>query len=159
MSPIYELSPKDANGEPYPLSGLQGDVVLIVNVASKCGYTPQYTELEQLYQKYSARGFQVLGFPCNQFGHQEPGSDAQIQQFCSRTYGVSFPVLGKCIVNGPRRDPVFAFLEEARTGSLGLHGVQWNFEKFLLNRNGEVVQRYSTFVNPSDIAQDIEKLL
>ena len=159
MSALYELSPKDAQGQPYPLQGLKGDVVLIVNVASKCGYTPQYKELEELYQAYKVQGFQVIGFPCNQFGHQEPLSDAQIQQFCSRTYGVSFPVLGKCKVNGPKQDPVFAYLEEGKTGILGLHGVQWNFEKFLLDREGNVVKRYATLVKPSDIASDIEKLL
>ena len=130
MSEFYKLSPKDKKGEPFPFSQLEGKVVLIVNVASKCGFTPQYEELEALYKKYKDQGLVVLGFPCNQFGSQEPGSDEEIGQFCQLNYGVSFPVLKKVDVNGGNADPVYEYLKFQKSGLLGFRGIKLNFEKF-----------------------------
>ena len=159
MSKFYELSPKDSKGEPFPFSQLEGKVVLIVNVASKCGFTPQYKELEALYKKYEDKGFVVIGFPCNQFGHQEPGSDEEIVQFCQLNYGVSFPVLKKIDVNGSNADPVYNFLKNEKSGLLGFKGIKWNFEKFLIDKKGNVVERYSSLTKPSSLEATVEKLL
>ena len=159
MSEFYKLSPKDKKGEPFPFSQLEGKVVLIVNVASKCGFTPQYEELEALYKKYKDQGLVVLGFPCNQFGSQEPGSDEEIGQFCQLNYGVSFPVLKKVDVNGGNADPVYEYLKSQKSGLLGFRGIKWNFEKFLVDKKGVVQQRYSSLTNPSSLDSAIADLL
>ncbi|EDO19438.1 hypothetical protein Kpol_1002p86 [Vanderwaltozyma polyspora DSM 70294] len=159
MSKFYELAPSDKKGEPYSFSQLEGKVILIVNVASKCGFTPQYKELEELYQKHKDEGLVILGFPCNQFGHQEPGSDEEIAQFCTLNYGVTFPIMKKIEVNGNSVDPVYEFLKSQRAGILGFRGIKWNFEKFLVDRKGEVYERYSSLTKPASIEGDIEKLL
>lgn len=159
MSEFYKLSPKDKKGEPFPFSQLEGKVVLIVNVASKCGFTPQYEELEALYKKYKDQGLVVLGFPCNQFGSQEPGSDEEIGQFCQLNYGVSFPVLKKVDVNGGNADPVYEYLKFQKSGLLGFRGIKWNFEKFLVDKKGVVQQRYSSLTKPSSLDSAIADLL
>ena len=142
MSPLYDFTPKALDGLPRPMSGFKGQVLLIVNVASKCGFTPQYTGLEALQRKYAPRGFQVLGFPCNQFGGQEPGDAAEIAGFCSLTYDVSFPMFAKIEVNGAGADPLYAFLKSRKKGLLGTEAIKWNFTKFLVDTHGEVVNRY-----------------
>lgn len=159
MSAFHDLSPVDDKGEAYPFSELKGKVVLIVNVASKCGFTPQYKELEELNKKYAGKDLQILGFPCNQFGGQEPGSSEEIASFCSLNYGVSFPVLGKIDVNGSKEDPVYKFLKSQKSGLLGLNRIKWNFEKFLIDKNGKVVERYSSLTKPLTIAPKIDELL
>lgn len=156
---FYELTPTDAKGQPFPFAELKGKVVLIVNVASKCGFTPQYKELEELNKKYADKGLQIVGFPCNQFGHQEPGNSEEIASFCSLNYGVSFPVLKKVDVNGDNADPVYKFLKEQKSGLLGLTRIKWNFEKFLINKKGEVVERYSSLTKPQSLEAKIEELL
>lgn len=157
---FYELSPKDSKGNPFPFTELKGKPVLIVNVASKCGFTPQYKGLEELYRQYKDRGLAIVGFPCNQFLHQEPGSSDEIAQFCSVNYGVTFPVLGKIDVNGPNEDPVYTFLKSKKSGFFGLlTRVKWNFEKFLVDKDGNVVKRYGSTTSPESIKSDIEKLL
>lgn len=156
---FYELTPTDAKGKPFPFEQLEGKVVLIVNVASKCGFTPQYKELEELNKKYGDKGLQIIGFPCNQFGHQEPGSSEDIESFCSLNYGVTFPVLNKIEVNGKGADPVYKYLKDQKSGLLGLNRIKWNFEKFLINKKGEVVDRYSSFTKPQDLESTIEGLL
>ncbi|ODV62834.1 peroxiredoxin HYR1 [Ascoidea rubescens DSM 1968] len=159
MSTFYDLSPLDKAGNPYPFSELKGKVVLIVNVASKCGFTPQYKGLQELYQKYNEKGLEIIGFPCNQFGHQEPGTQEEIASFCSTTYGVTFPIMKKVDVNGANADPVYEYLKSKKSGLLGFKGIKWNFEKFLVNQNGEVVERYGSITKPESISQKIEKLL
>ncbi|EGV62163.1 Glutathione peroxidase 2 [Yamadazyma tenuis] len=159
MSAFYDLSPKDAKGESYPFSDLKGKVVLIVNVASKCGFTPQYKDLEELNKKYKDQGLVILGFPCNQFLGQEPGTSDDIASFCQLNYGVSFPVLAKIDVNGDNADPVFKYLKSQKSGLLGLTRVKWNFEKFLIDKDGKVVQRYGSTTKPLSIGPAIEKLL
>ena len=160
MSTFHELSPKDAKGEPYPFSNLKGKVVVIVNVASKCGFTPQYKQLEELNQKYKdSENVQILGFPCNQFGHQEPGTNEEIAEFCKLNYGVTFPVLNKIDVNGNGADPVYQFLKSKKSGVLGLNRIKWNFEKFLIDQDGNVIERYSSLTKPLDLAPKIDELL
>jgi len=159
MTNFFQLSSPDKTGKEYSFDQLQGKVVLVVNVASKCGFTPQYKGLEEIYQKYKDKGFVVIGFPCNQFGHQEPGSNDDIQSFCQLNYGVTFPVLGKINVNGSDESPVYAFLKAHKSGVLGFTRIKWNFEKFLINKEGQVVERYSSLTKPEDIEKDIEKLL
>ncbi|KGU22529.1 peroxiredoxin HYR1 [Candida albicans P78042] len=159
MSQFYELAPKDAKGEPYPFEQLKGKVVLIVNVASKCGFTPQYKGLEELNKKFADQPVQILGFPCNQFGHQEPGSNEEIGSFCSLNYGVTFPVLDKIEVNGDNTDPVYKFLKSQKSGVLGLTRIKWNFEKFLIDQNGKVIERFSSLTSPESIGTKIEELL
>lgn len=156
---FYELTPTDAKNQPFPFAELKGKVVLIVNVASKCGFTPQYKELEELNKKYSDKGLQIVGFPCNQFGHQEPGNSEEIASFCSLNYGVSFPVLKKIDVNGDNADPVYKYLKDQKSGLLGLNRIKWNFEKFLINKKGEVVERYSSLTKPQSLEAKIEELL
>lgn len=156
---FYDLTPSDAKGQPFPFKDLEGKVVLIVNVASKCGFTPQYKELEELNKKYADQGLQVIGFPCNQFGHQEPGTSDEIAAFCSLNYGVTFPVLEKIDVNGSKADPVYKYLKEQKTGLLGLTRIKWNFEKFLVDKKGEVVERYSSLTKPQSLELTIEGLL
>lgn len=157
--PFYKLTPKNYKGDDFPFADLKGKVVLIVNVASKCGFTPQYKELEALNKKYAGRDFQIIAFPCNQFGGQEPGSNVEIITFCSVNYGVTFPVLRKVKVNGEQADPVYKFLKSQKPGFFGMRRVNWNFEKFLINREGKVVGRFSTITRPSRLSRKIEELL
>ncbi|HEU4960863.1 MAG TPA: glutathione peroxidase [Sphingomonas sp.] len=159
MTAITDFQVKAANGDVVALSAYAGKVLLIVNTASKCGFTPQYEGLEALYRRYEPRGFEVLAFPCNQFGHQEPGDAAEIASFCTTTYDVTFPVLAKIDVNGEDADPLFRALKERAPGLLGSKAIKWNFTKFLIDRAGRVVDRYAPTTKPEDIAADIEKLL
>lgn len=159
MTDIYSIPLQAHDGSTTSLQERQGEVLLIVNTASKCGFTPQYKGLEALYQKYKDRGFTVLGFPCNQFGHQEPGSDEEIQQFCELNYGVSFPVFAKLDVNGANAHPLFAHLKKAAPGILGTEGIKWNFTKFLVNREGQVVDRFAPKDKPEELESKIEQLL
>lgn len=156
---IYGFSAPTLAGHSVSMKDYAGKVVLIVNTASKCGFTPQYKGLEQLYQKYKDRGLVILGFPCNQFGQQEPGGASQISEFCELNYGVSFPMFDKVDVNGSQAHPLFDFLKAAKPGLLGSQSIKWNFTKFLVNRQGEVVSRYAPLTTPEKIAAEIEKLL
>ena len=156
---IYDFTADSLDGKPVSLASFKNQVLLIVNVASKCGFTPQYTGLEQLFQKYRERGLVILGFPCNQFGGQEPGSAADIKQFCSLTYPVSFPMFNKVDVNGNAAHPLYQYLKSQKSGVLGTEGVKWNFTKFLIDRQGNVIERYAPTTKPESIAADIEKLL
>lgn len=159
MSSFHDFKVADASNKEIDLSSYKGKVVLVVNVASKCGFTPQYTGLEELYQQFKKDDFIILGFPCNQFGAQEPGSNQDIQQFCSLTYNVSFPVLSKVDVNGENAAPVYKFLKESAPGILGIEAVKWNFTKFLVGKDGQVIERYAPQTEPKDIAADIKKAL
>ncbi len=156
---ITDFTVKAANGTPASLAAYAGKVLLIVNTASKCGFTPQYEGLEALHRDYADRGFEVLGFPCNQFGGQEPGDAAEIANFCSLTYDVTFPVFAKVDVNGGEADPLFERLKADAPGVLGSKAIKWNFTKFLVDREGKVVDRYAPTTKPADIRSDIEKLL
>ena len=156
---LYDFSAETLDGQPAPLSAWRDKVVLVVNTASKCGFTPQYAGLEALYRKYKDRGLVVLGFPCNQFGAQEPGDAAEIQNFCSLTYDVDFPMMRKIDVNGPATHPLYAWLKHAKKGLLGTEGVKWNFTKFLIDRRGEVVDRFAPTVKPKALEGAIEALL
>ncbi|KAI9750183.1 MAG: hypothetical protein M4579_006578 [Chaenotheca gracillima] len=163
---IYDFKPLDGKGEAYPLSAYKGKVLLIVNVASKCGFTPQYGSLEALYKSFapkpedaspaSPNDFMILGFPCNQFGNQEPGSDSEIQSFCTLNYGVSFPVLAKVDVNGANEDPLWEWMKREKPGLMGMKRVKWNFEKFLIGRDGKVKQRWASTTKPESIKSAIE---
>ncbi len=155
----FQLRAKRPDGSFLEFETLRGHPTLIVNVASHCGFTPQYKQLEHLYRTYSTKGFQLLAFPCNQFGGQEPGSDEQIQEFCKLNYDVTFPVLSKIQVNGPDADPVFVYLKKQAPGLLGSEGIKWNFTKFLVDGEGNVIERYAPTTSPSGIAQGIERLL
>ena len=159
MTPITDFHVRAADGSDVDLADYAGKVLLIVNTASKCGFTPQYEGLEALHRRYGARGFAVLAFPCNQFGHQEPGDAAEIASFCTTTYDVTFPVLAKIDVNGDDADPLFRALKERAPGLLGSKAIKWNFTKFLVDREGRVVDRYAPTTKPEDIAATIEKLL
>ncbi|MHB8885792.1 MAG: glutathione peroxidase [Methylovirgula sp.] len=159
MSVIYDFSAKKLGGEEISLDTFRGSVLLIVNVASKCGFTPQYEGLEALYRKYSAKGLAVLGFPCNQFGGQEPGDASEIAQFCSRTYDVTFPMFEKIDVNGTGAHPLYQFLKAEQTGVLGTEPIKWNFTKFLVDRQGQVMGRFAPTTKPSEMEADIERLL
>ena len=156
---IYDIPVKTIAGEETTLAHWKDHVMLIVNVASKCGFTPQYTGLEHLYKDLHKKGLVVLGFPCNQFGEQEPGSEKDIQKFCSLTYKVTFPMFAKVDVNGADTHPLYALLKEAKPGLLGTEGIKWNFTKFLVNKNGEVVKRYASTDTPESIKSDITALL
>ena len=156
---IDEFELKRPGGGAEPLAAHAGKVLLVVNVASKCGFTPQYAGLEALHRKYKDRGFEVLGFPCNQFGSQEPGDAQEIANFCSTTYDVTFPVFAKIDVNGPQADPLFEQLKKEAPGLMGLTSIKWNFTKFLIDRKGKVVRRYAPTTKPEDISRDIEALL
>jgi glutathione peroxidase len=153
---FFDYSVKDSTEDNYDLSKHKGKVVLVVNVASKCGFTPQYTGLETLYKEFGGKDFVILGFPCNQFGAQESGSNSEIQQFCSLTYNVTFPVLGKIDVNGGNADPVYKFLKSEAPGVLGTEAIKWNFTKFLVGKDGQVIKRYAPTTEPKDIAADIK---
>ena len=159
MTTLAETLIKAADGSETDLSAWAGQALLIVNTASKCGFTPQYEGLEALYRKYKDRGFAVLAFPCNQFGAQEPGDAAEIANFCSLSYDVTFPIFAKIDVNGPDAAPIFRRLKSEAPGLLGTEGIKWNFTKFLIDRSGKVVDRYAPTTRPEDIADDIEKLL
>jgi glutathione peroxidase len=158
MASIYDFSATSLAGEDTPLKRYEGTVLLIVNTASACGFTPQYKGLEALQQKFGARGFSVLGFPCNQFGRQEPGSAAEIGQFCSSNYAVSFPMFDKIDVNGDNAHPLYQYLRREKSGLLG-SGIKWNFTKFLIDRAGKVVGRYAPIATPESLTRDIEALL
>ncbi|KAF0163833.1 MAG: gshPx [Rhodocyclaceae bacterium] len=159
MSALYKLSARRLDGSKQSMKDCKGKVLLIVNTASGCGFTPQYAGLEALWQKYGKRGLVVLGFPCNQFGAQEPGDEAAIGEFCSLTYDVTFPLFAKVDVNGDDTHPIFAFLKAGAPGVLGTEGIKWNFTKFLVDRDGRVVDRYASAHKPEDMAGDIERLL
>ena len=159
MTAITDFHVRDADGSDVDLSRYAGQVLLIVNTASKCGFTPQYEGLEALHRKFADRGFEVLGFPCNQFGQQEPGDAAEIANFCSLTYDVTFPVFAKIDVNGANADPLFERLKKDAPGLLGSEGIKWNFTKFLVDRAGKVVGRYAPTTKPADIEKDIVALL
>ncbi|MDF2494054.1 glutathione peroxidase [Sphingomonas sp.] len=159
MAAITDFEVKTADGATASLADYRGKVLLIVNTASKCGFTLQYEGLETLHRDYGERGFEVLGFPCNQFGAQEPGDAAEIANFCSLTYDVTFPVFAKVEVNGPNADPLFERLKAEAPGVLGSKAIKWNFTKFLVDREGAVVHRYAPTTKPEDIRKDIEKLL
>ncbi|KAF1918472.1 glutathione peroxidase-like protein [Ampelomyces quisqualis] len=159
---FFDFKPLDKKGAPYPLSNLQNKVVLVVNTASKCGFTPQFAGLEKLYKDLKTtypNDFEIIGFPCNQFGGQDPGSNDEIQSFCQINYGVSFPVLAKIDVNGDKADPAFEWLKNEKPGLMGLKRVKWNFEKFLVGRDGKVVNRWASTKKPEDLKQDIERAI
>jgi glutathione peroxidase len=155
----FGLSAKQMDGSTLPIESLRGRVVLVVNVASRCGFTPQYKQLQELHDRYGDKGLTILAFPCNQFGGQEPGSDSEVLQFCSTNYGVTFPVMSKVQVNGAEADPIYEYLKKQSPGVLGSESIKWNFTKFLLDPQGNVITRYASTTSPSDIAKDIEKLL
>ena len=155
---IYDFTVADSSGNPVSLQDYRDKVLLIVNTASKCGFTPQYAQLQQLHDQYSERGLVVLALPCNQFGAQEPGSNAEVQEFCQLNYGVSFPVMGKLNVNGSDQHALYGFLK-AQAGGVFNSNIKWNFTKFLVDCQGAVVKRYAPIRKPNVIATDIEKLL
>lgn len=156
---LQSFKVKAADQSEIALDKYKNKVVLIVNVASKCGYTPQYAGLEALYQKYKDKGLMILGFPCNQFGAQEPGTEQDIQQFCSLTYSVTFPVLAKVEVNGEQAAPIYKWLKSSQPGILGSEAVKWNFTKFLIGKDGHVVDRFAPMTKPEALTETIEKLL
>ena len=156
---VYDFSARNIDGVDVPLSQYRGKPLLIVNVASKCGFTPQYAGLEALYRKYRDRGFTILGFPCDQFGHQEPGSEGDIKQFCSLTYEVSFPLFAKIEVNGKGAHPLYVYLKEQRPGVLGLEAVKWNFTKFLVGKDGIPLKRYAPADKPEGLEAAVESAL
>ena len=159
MSDLYEFSAKALGGADVGLDAYRGKVVLVVNTASECGFTPQYEGLEAISRKYRARGLEVLGFPCNQFGAQEPGSEQEIAQFCELNYGVTFPMFAKVDVNGDEASPLYKHLKSAKKGVLGSEAIKWNFTKFLVDRDGNVVERYAPKTEPKELEADVKKLL
>lgn len=156
---IYDFTAETLDGKPASLADHRGQVMLIVNTASKCGFTPQYAGLEALYRKYKDRGLVILGFPCNQFGAQEPGSADEIASFCSLTYDVSFPMMAKIDVNGPKAHPLYAWLKGQKKGILGTEGIKWNFTKFLIDREGKVAGRFAPTATPQSLESAIEALI
>ncbi len=156
---IYGFSAPLLNGRTVDLAEFKGQVLLIVNTASQCGFTPQYAGLEELYRLYNKKGFQVLGFPCNQFGAQEPGSEVEIAAFCEKNYGVSFPVFAKIDVNGPAAHPLYNFLKREKPGIFWTRKIKWNFTKFLVDRQGRVVRRYAPSFKPDSLAATVAELL
>lgn len=159
MASVYDFSATTIDGKSRKLADYQGKVLLVVNTASKCGFTPQYAGLETIYKQYKDRGFAVLGFPSNQFGAQEPGPDDQIAEFCEINYGVSFPMFSKVDVNGDNAHPLFKHLTSEKKGLLGSEAIKWNFTKFLIGKDGRVIDRYAPTTKPEDLAKDIEKAL
>lgn len=159
MTTVYDFSVTAADGTPYPLAQHRGAVLLIVNTASRCGFTPQYAGLEALWRRYRDAGLTILGFPCNQFAAQEPGDAAEIARFCSVKYDVSFPVLAKVAVNGSGAEPLYAYLSDARRGLLGTRAVKWNFTKFLVGRDGRVLGRYAPRVKPAALEAKVQAAL
>jgi glutathione peroxidase len=156
---VYDFQATSLDGKPVDLAQYRGKVLLIVNTASKCGFTPQYQGLETVYRELHGRGLEVLGFPCNQFGSQEPGSEEEIGAFCEKNYGVSFPMFAKVDVNGDDAHPLWKHLKGEAPGVMGTEGIKWNFTKFLIGRDGKVAKRYAPTTKPEEIADDIEKLL
>jgi glutathione peroxidase len=156
---VHDFSATTIDGTEQSLDAYAGKVLLIVNTASECGFTPQYADLEQLHQQFKDRGFEVLGFPCNQFGGQEPGTEDQIKQFCEVRFGVTFPLFAKVDVNGSETHPLFRHLKASARGLLGSRDIKWNFTKFLVDARGQVVERYAPSTSPRSIAKDIERLL
>lgn len=156
---IYDISAQRLDGGDQSLGDYRGKVLLVVNTASKCGFTPQYKGLEALYEQYQEQGLEVLGFPCNQFAGQEPGDEEAIGAFCEKNYGVSFPMFAKVDVNGDQTHPLYQLLKEQAPGLLGSKGIKWNFTKFLVDRNGDVVRRYGSKDKPASLEADIEELL
>ena len=159
MSSIYDFEAQQINGQDISLSEYRGKVMLIVNTASKCGFTPQFGGLEELHKAYTGKGLVVLGFPCNQFGSQDPGADGEIAEFCQVNYGVSFPMMGKVEVNGPAAHPLYKWLSSEAPGLLGSKSIKWNFTKFLVGKDGQVIRRYAPTDKPADLAKDIDKAL
>lgn len=159
MTTIHDIEVTTIDGERIALSRYTGQTLLIVNVASRCGYTPQYAALEALYRRHKDKGFVVLGFPCDQFGHQEPGTDQEIRQFCSTNYGVTFPMFSKINVNGKHAHPLYRYLTSQKKGLFGRSAIGWNFTKFLVTRDGEVVRRYGARQTPDAIEKDLAALL
>ena len=159
MSHLYDLQAQTITGQTVNLSDYKGQVLLIVNTASACGFTPQFAGLEELHQQLGAQGLTVLGFPCNQFGSQDPGSNEDIGAFCQMNYGVSFPMMAKIDVNGAQAHPLYQWLKSQAPGILGSEGIKWNFTKFLINRQGEVVKRYAPLDKPASLAADISVVL
>jgi glutathione peroxidase len=159
MSEFSEIQIATIDGVPQKMGDYAGKVLLIVNVASKCGFTPQYTGLEALHRRFSARGFEVLGFPCDQFGHQEPGDEKEIKSFCTLNYDVTFPLFTKIDVNGNGAHPLYRYLKKQAPGLLGTEAIKWNFSKFLVDRDGKVLKRYAPTDKPEDLAGDIEAAL
>ncbi|KAK3809741.1 MAG: YIR037Wp-like protein [Linnemannia gamsii] len=159
MNSFRSLRTPGKRQQEVSMSDFDNKVILVVNVASKCGFTDQYAELESLYKEYKDKGFTVIGFPCNQFGGQEPGTEEEIESFCQVNFGVTFPLMAKIDVNGKNEDPVYAFLKSQKSGLMGLTRIKWNFEKFLIRKDGSVYERYSSATSPSSIAKAIEKLL
>ena len=156
---IYHFDVTLNNGQQQSLKSYEGKVLLIVNTASKCGFTPQYEGLQSVSEKYQEQGLEVLGFPCDQFGHQEPGSDVEIEQFCSINFNVGFPLAKKVEVNGANADPLYKYLKDAAPGLLGSKSIKWNFTKFLVDKEGNVTKRYASTTKPEEMVKDIEKLL
>ena len=159
MTSVHDFTAKSLSGEDVSLADFRGKVLLIVNTASKCGFTPQYAGLEKLHEELSPRGFAVLGFPCNQFGQQEPGDAQEIQKFCSLSYNVTFPMFAKIDVNGANAHPLYEFLKSEKSGLLGIEAIKWNFSKFLVDQEGRVVERYAPTTTPASLKGDIEALL
>jgi glutathione peroxidase len=159
MATVHDFSARTIDGDEQSLPDYRGKALLIVNVASKCGFTPQYTGLEALHRKYRERGFVVLGFPCNQFGHQEPGDEAEIKSFCSTSYDVTFPMFAKIDVNGAQTHPLYEHLKSEASGILGTEAIKWNFTKFLVDKHGKVVKRYAPNDKPEDIDADVAKAI
>ena len=156
---IYDFSAKSIGGKDTPLSDFKSRVMLIVNTASQCGFTPQFGGLEALHKTYARKGLVVLGFPCNQFGSQDPGADGEIAEFCQVNYGVSFPMMGKIDVNGPAAHPLYTWLSAEAPGLLGSKAIKWNFTKFLVGKDGQVLKRYAPTDKPADLAKDVERAL
>ena len=156
---VYSFKAKTIDGKEVSLSDYQGKALLIVNVASRCGFTPQYEGLEKLHEKYQGQGLEVLGFPCNQFGAQEPGTEAEIKSFCDLNFGVKFPLFAKIDVNGDNAHPLYKYLTQDKPGILGTEAIKWNFTKFLIDKKGEPVKRYASAVKPEDLQGDIEAVL
>jgi glutathione peroxidase len=159
MATVYDFEAQQIDGSTVPLSTFQGKVLLIVNTASACGYTPQFAGLEKLHEAYAGKGLVVVGFPCNQFGAQDPGSNTEIAQFCQLNYGVSFPMMAKVDVNGSGAHPLYQWLTKEAPGLLGTKSIKWNFTKFLVGRDGEVIRRYGPGDEPAALAKDIEAAL
>ena len=159
MTTAYDFSAKTIDGADQSLSDFKGKAMLVVNTASKCGFTPQYTGLEKLWKKYQDQGLVVLGFPCDQFGHQEPGDEEEIKNFCSLSYDVTFPMYSKVEVNGANAHPLYKWMKSEKSGLLGLDGIKWNFTKFLVDRKGNVLERYAPNAEPASLEPDIKKIL
>lgn len=159
METIYNFSVKDADLTDISLKKYENKIILIVNVASFCGLTYQYKGLENIYKKYKDEGFEIIGFPCNQFAFQEPGSNQEIKEFCDTNYGVTFEIMNKIKVNGPKADPLFKFLKKQKSGIAGTPQIKWNFTKFLINRDGEVIKRFGPKIEAKDIESTIQKIL